>query len=203
MNGPIAWVHQNFIHTRRVDVLAAHFADLIRPNASVLDIGCGDGQLAAAIIAQRPDIRIRGIDVLVRDNTAIEVTAFDGRTIPFDQDAFDTAILVDVLHHAESAPSLLAEAARVASKQIVIKDHYLRGFAAQRTLAFMDRVGNQRHGVDIPCNYLTEAQWDGLIESAGLRQVVCREKLRLYLPPLCWFFERGLHFVASLESDSP
>ncbi len=199
----VSWLHGRFIHTRRVEVLAEHFADLIARDASVLDVGCGDGLLSAAIGQRRPDITIRGIDVLVRDKTAIAVDPFDGEQIPFDSAAFDTVILVDVLHHTNSPQKLLAEAARVASKQIVLKDHYLRGFAAGRTLAFMDRVGNKRHGVEIPCNYLMQSQWEQLYQSCGLRVAQCRESLGLYPPPLRWFFERGLHFVASLEDVAP
>ncbi len=197
--GPIGWSHQRFVHTRRVQVLASHFADLIEPGASVLDVGCGDGLLSEAVGKHRPDLTIHGIDVLVRGNAAITVEPFDGTKIPFQSDSFDTVMMVDVLHHTGSPQVLLDEAARVASKQVILKDHYLRGFAAYRTLALMDRVGNSRHGVEIPCNYLTESQWDALFQASDLRRVTCRENLGLYPPPLSWIFERKLHFIASLE----
>lgn len=198
-SSPVSWFHGNYVHGRRVDVLAKHFSDLIAPQVRVLDIGCGDGLLASTIAQRRSDLAIQGTDILVREQTAIPVEPFDGKTLPYDADDFDTVIMVDVLHHTDSPQTLLAEATRVASKQIVIKDHYLRGIAAQQTLALMDRVGNARHGVDIPCNYLTETQWNGLFDSCGLRLEECRERLGLYPPPLSWLFERRLHFIASLQ----
>ena len=76
MNGPISWYHERFVHQRRIRVLAQHFADLIARDASVLDVGCGDGMLAAQIAKMRPDISMRGIDVLVRDDPAIPVEPF-------------------------------------------------------------------------------------------------------------------------------
>ena len=69
-------------------------------------------------------------------------------------------------------------------------------------LAMMDHVGNARHGVEIPCNYLTPDQWVNLYESTGLKPITLRNKLGLYIPLLNWFFERNLHFIAVLEPST-
>src|SRR5215467_1811993 len=63
-------VHGVFGHPRRVRVLAEHAARLIPRDAHVLDVGTGDGLLAATLANCRPDIRIEGCDVLVRPNTS-------------------------------------------------------------------------------------------------------------------------------------
>jgi hypothetical protein len=146
-------------------------------------------------------VTIRGIDVLVRSSPAIPVDAFDGQTIPLQSRSVDTVIMIDVLHHTESPGQLLCEAARVARRQVILKDHYLQGFAAHKTLSMMDQVGNARHGVEIPCNYLKPSQWDDLYKIARLKPVQCRRRLGLYPQPLSWFFERRLHFVVALELD--
>ena len=39
---------------------------LMPRDAHVLDVGTGDGLIAAALAERRPDLRIEGIDVLVR-----------------------------------------------------------------------------------------------------------------------------------------
>src|SRR5205085_9858791 len=129
------------------------FARLIPQSASTLDVGCGDGQLASEIIRSRPDLSFKGIDVLVRPESAIPVSAFDGAHIPFPDCSFDVVMFSDVLHHTDDPLVLLREAARVARRSIVIKDHLIKGLLARPTLAFMDRVGNRRHGVPLPYNY--------------------------------------------------
>ena len=63
-------------------VIADHASRLVPRDARVLDVGTGDGLIAAAMAERRRDLRIEGIDVLVRENAAIPVTAFDGRAIP-------------------------------------------------------------------------------------------------------------------------
>src|ERR1035441_8995433 len=115
-------LHGDFVFKRRIERLAFWLASIIPQNASVLDIGAGDGSLDSLLLKRRPDIGIEGIDVLVRPDTAIPVQKFDGRHIPFPDRSWDIALFVDVLHHAGNAADLLAEATRV-SRAVIIKDH--------------------------------------------------------------------------------
>ena len=77
-------------------------------------------------------------------------------------------MLVDVLHQTDDPMNLLREAVRVARQAIVIKDHLLQGAFAYPTLRFMDWVGNARHGVALPYNYWTPAEWHGAFDKLGL-----------------------------------
>jgi SAM-dependent methyltransferase len=135
---------------------------------------------------------------LERDSTHVQVELFDGARIPLADASCDVALLVDVLHHADDAGALLAECARVARQAVIVKDHLREGFAAGPTLAFMDWVGNARHGVRLTYRYLTRAQWGELLARTGLRADRWEERLALYPPPADWIFGRRLHFVARL-----
>ncbi|MGZ8308132.1 MAG: class I SAM-dependent methyltransferase [Allosphingosinicella sp.] len=191
-------VHGKAVFDRRIEVLTRTLADFIPANARVLDIGCGSGTLARRIMALRPDVRIEGIDVLVRSSTEIPVTEFDGDTIPWADDHFDIALFVDVLHHTEAPARLLAEAKRVSKGGIVIKDHFREGVLADATLRFMDWVGNAQHGVVLPYNYLSDPEWRGIWSKLGLKVVRLTDKVGLYPAPFSWLFDRRLHFVARL-----
>jgi SAM-dependent methyltransferase len=192
-------VHSGYVHTRRVSVLAGHIARLLAENASVLDVGCGDGLLATAISGLRPDVAIEGIDVMIRPGTHVPVTTFDGVRIPFADGAFDVVTFVDVLHHTDDPTVLLKEAARVARRAVIVKDHLLNGFLAGPTLRYMDRVGNVKHGVVLPFNYWPRAKWREVIQSLGLTASVWDERLRIYPWPADWLFGRSMHFVARLD----
>jgi ubiquinone/menaquinone biosynthesis C-methylase UbiE len=107
--------------------LAARLAPLFPDNATILDIGCGDGTVDQQILNRRPDVSIKGVDLLVRPGARIPVATFDGQQIPYEDASFDVALFVDVLHHTEDPQILLSQATRVARKAIIIKDHFRRG----------------------------------------------------------------------------
>lgn len=191
-------IHGKLVFDRRIRRLAAAIAERLPQDARVLDVGCGSGDLAALVMQMRPDVRIEGIDVLVRPGTAIPVHEYDGSHIPFADNAFDAAMVIDVLHHTDHPETVLAEIARVAPK-VIIKDHFRDGIAAGLTLRFMDWVGNAAHGVRLPYNYLSQREWKGIWAKLQLGTSAFTTRLSLYPRPFSWVFDRGLHFVAVLS----
>lgn len=191
-------LHDAGARERRVRVLAGHLSRLIPREISVLDVGSGDGRIALTLSALRPDLDIRGVDVLVRPEAAIPVHHYDGLRLPFGDKVYGATVLVDVLHHCQDPAAVLAEAARVASV-VIVKDHVADTALAVRILRFMDRVGNARFGVSLPYNYLTRAQWEGSFASLGLVVEAWVGTLGLYPLPISWLFDGSLHFATRLR----
>ena len=175
-------------------MLAYHLSRRIPSGARVLDVGCGDG-LIDHVIMDETGVSIEGIDTLVRPSTHIPVRAFSGSVIPYADRSVDVVMFVDVLHHTSDPKVLLTEAARV-GRSVLIKDHLREGFLAYETLRLMDWVGNAHHGVVLPYNYLSRAEWDVAFHEVGLRVNQLDTKLSLYPVPFSLIFERGLHFIA-------
>lgn len=196
---PIERIHGSYAYDRRARVLSGHLAALLPQNARILDVGCGDGRLASLILQHRPDTRITGIDTLVRSKTYVPVEGFEGRIIPFGDAEFDVVMFVDVLHHTEDPMILLREAVRTARRAIVIKDHTRNGLLAGPTLRFMDKIGNERHGVASPNNYWSEGNWIEAFKELNLEIGIWKKKLRIYPGLAEWVFGRSLHFVARLD----
>jgi SAM-dependent methyltransferase len=189
-------VHAPF-HSRRVRVLSGHLSRAIPAGpGTVLDLGAGDGQLAAALMGLRPELALEGVDVVRRAHTLIPVSLYDGATLPFPDSHFDYVTIVDVLHHTTDPASVLAEARRVARRGVVVKDHLREGFLAGPVLRAMDWFGNVGDGVPMPYNFLSRAEWDEAFGRAGLAVASRLEKLDIYLPPIRWLCDRQLHFVA-------
>lgn len=204
----LEWAHDRHHHTRRLRVLGRHMGELLpgpaaRPPGSgrklrLLDVGCGDGLLTAFVADGHPELEVRGVDVLVREAAHVPVDSFDGERLPFPDDAFDIVMFVDVIHHAEDPAALLREGARVAAHWLLIKDHTLVGPLAGSTLAFMDRISNLRHRIEIPYHYWTPKRWHEAFGELGLRVEEWRPKLDLYPWWSRFAFERQLHFAARL-----
>ncbi|MFO7572279.1 MAG: class I SAM-dependent methyltransferase [Gaiellaceae bacterium] len=100
----------------------------------ILEIGCGDGQLAGPLLARFPGARYAGIDVapevgrLFRgDPSRAEFRSVDSRTFLDEGNGpFDLVVLVDVLHHVppELRPGVLedAHALTAAGGSYAVKD---------------------------------------------------------------------------------
>ena len=192
-------LHGEYVHTRRVRVLRKCISELIPQHASVLDVGCGDGLLAQLIMEERPDIQFAGIDVLLRKETRIPISEFDGAHIPFPDKSQDFVMFVDVLHHTDDPMVLLTEATRVARRGLLIKDHTLEGFLAGPTLRFMDTVSNARFGVALPYNYWRHSQWLEAFRKLGLSVGSWKKNLNLYPALADRIFGRSLHFIGRLD----
>ena len=165
----------------------------------MLDVGCGDGLISSVLRQERPDIDVEGIDVLPRGQTQIPVRLFDGFHFPFEGSSFDTVLFSDVLHHTVDPTILLQEAVRVATRHVLIKDHYREGVAANARLRFMDWVGNARFGVALPYNYWTEQQWHAAWQEVRLQPERLVTSLGIYPKPADWLFGARLHFIALLQ----
>jgi SAM-dependent methyltransferase len=196
--GILGRFHGGYVHNRRSAVLSRRLADLIPHGARVLDVGCGDGLVASLIGQRRADLSLQGIDVLVRPDTLIPVKPFDGQHIDDPAGSFDVVMFVDVLHHTDDPEVLLREAARVAGKTVVIKDHARDGLLAGPTLRLMDWVGNARHGVALPYNYWPRRRWNQAFDHLGLTVESWESRIGLYPWWASWVFGRKLHFVARL-----
>jgi SAM-dependent methyltransferase len=195
----VGYLHDRGILHRRVRALASAIAPLLPKSARVLDVGCGDGLLAQALLERRQDLRIEGVDVLVRAGTPIKVREFDGRQLPFPDGDFDVAMAIDVFHHAADPAALMGEMKRVAGRSLVIKDHFLHGLPSGLILRAMDWVGNSRYGVRLPFSYWSEAEWSSAWDRCGVRPVTILRHLHLYPFLLSLIFERDMHFIAMLE----
>jgi SAM-dependent methyltransferase len=195
----VGLIHGKTVFNRRAQVLSTLIAALLPTQAKVLDVGTGSGQIAHFWHQARDDISVEGIDVFVRSDTHIPVRSFDGETIPYANKSMDVVTFVDVLHHTTNAQTLLAEAQRVARKSIIIKDHLAETSLDHWTLRFMDWVGNAPHGVVLPYNYFSMADWNSMITEAGPAIRSFNTAIPLYVPPLSFVFGRKLHFIADLD----
>jgi SAM-dependent methyltransferase len=90
--------------------------------ATVLDIGCNDGDLLAELTHARPELRCAGIDINPSGIAAAaarlpgaELHVSPADTLPFEDSTFDAAFCFDVLEHvpADQRRDVFTEAHRV------------------------------------------------------------------------------------------
>jgi ubiquinone/menaquinone biosynthesis C-methylase UbiE len=184
-------------------VLAQSIAAMISPGWRIVDVGCGDGRLAALVCQAVPDLKMEGVEVRPRQDCVIPYQTFDGITLPFPDRSVDCCLFVDVLHHIGDPLPVLRDACRISSKFVIVKDHLAENSLDHWTLRFMDWVGNRAHGVAMPYNYLSRSKWQALYSRLGLDLVRTDTDVRLYRFPFSTVFGRNLHFISLLEKNDP
>ena len=107
---------------------AAHVAALYGAAGPVVEIGCGDGALLAALSSRGIGSRLDGFEISpeaaelarLKDIPRVgRIEAYDGVRIPAEDDAYDLAILSHVVEHIPEPLPVLREAARLAPRVIV------------------------------------------------------------------------------------
>ena len=97
---------------------------LLPKHARLLDVGCGKGEVSCYLQNLAPSLEIVGLEVRKTLNCRIPLIIYDGKRIPFRDNAFDGILLIDVLHHTEDIPGLLKECKRVGKWVIVLEHPY-------------------------------------------------------------------------------
>ncbi|MDE5580639.1 MAG: methyltransferase domain-containing protein [Treponemataceae bacterium] len=196
--------HNKLVYSRRMTRLAELISNILNGGGynNILDVGCGDGRIDSYLMRDNKEIKISGIDVLVRPDTFIKVTEYDGHHIPMEDNSVDAVMVIDVLHHVDDPKELMKEMTRVASQSVIIKDHIKTGLVSYLKLRLMDYVGNAHHHVRLPYNYLTKKQWDELFKENGLEVQEYLSDLHLYTGLFHLLFDRNLHFIVKLKKRS-
>lgn len=140
---------------------------------TLLDIGGGTGAMAHTMASLMPVGSITSIDVVDRFYTDLSVATkqYDGKTLPFGDDAFEAATFNNVIHHipAQNRVSLMKEVARVVSGPVYIKDHVAETIVDHGALFALDAIGNLPFGGMVSAQYLSATQWEELAAQSGYR----------------------------------
>lgn len=174
----------------RAEALVANILPHLSGGARILDIGAGRGLVADALIKQGFEVTL----VDVADLSLVEhlrPVLYDGRHLPFPDDAFDVALLLTVLHHIPNPDDTLAEARRVARRIVVIEDIF-EG-EAERVLTMIGDSWLNQEFAGHPHSNRSDAGWRATFAHLNLRVVAAKQNFH-------WFFPfRFRHATYTLE----
>ena len=98
----------------------------------------------------------------------VKVEVFDGKTIPYPDKAFDTTLIIFVLHHVPNPVASLREVMRVTSSDIILCEDWVRSKKEMVVEAIKDTVTN----CFLPhmwMQYKLESDWEVMFAGLGLK----------------------------------
>jgi methionine biosynthesis protein MetW len=107
------------------NTLIHSIARLVPRGSRVLDLGCGNGELLAHLMA-RQDCTGYGVEIddakvhacIQRGVNVLQLNLEDGLAV-FEDDSFDVVLQIDTLQHLRNAETMLRETARVGRSGVV------------------------------------------------------------------------------------
>jgi SAM-dependent methyltransferase len=182
------------------EVKARALLDLVRrrlgdpSGLSALDVGCGTGEtdryLAPAIGSLHgADISQRSIERAREANPDVDYRAYDGETLPFDENEFDLSFSINVLHHVEPGD----RAAVVAELGRVVRPGGLVAIAEHNPVNPLTRRAVRSCAFDVGVKLLARAELEGLLADAGLD--VVEHRYLIFLPIRSMSVDRVLRRV--------
>jgi len=136
----------------------------IKNSQKIIDIGSGTGDVTKLIKDSGKDIT--PVDVAdFHGPRLVKTVIYNGKTLPFKDNSFDTALLLMVMHHTPNPEIVFKEAGRVAKNIVVIETSYTNKLNRFFTI-ISDAIGNLR--LEAFWNsYKTDKQWREFFTKEG------------------------------------
>jgi ubiquinone/menaquinone biosynthesis C-methylase UbiE len=155
----------NKVNKKRAELVVRRIEQYLLRSKKVIDIGSGVGQVTA--ILREKGKEVTPVDVgSFHIPRVVEPVIYDGKTLPFPNASFDTALVLMVMHHTDDPRRILREAKRVAKEVVVIETSYSNLFHKFYTVV-VDTLIN----VQIKANwnsYKSDTEWKKLFSEEGL-----------------------------------
>lgn len=137
----------------------------------ILDFGCGDFLFSQKLSAGFSGIKITGVDIVdvpIHPGN-MRFVLYDGKSLPFKDNSFDTVICIYSLHHCDNLELSLKECLRVAERLLIIES-IPRSAIERRIMKFLDWILNVWKPQPVPLSYqfLSTQGWNSLFQKYQL-----------------------------------
>ncbi|HEY6244934.1 MAG TPA: class I SAM-dependent methyltransferase [Pyrinomonadaceae bacterium] len=147
--------------------MALEIARVVKPGATILDVGCGNGFIAHHLTGLLKS-RLIGLDMNNFTSANIDYVPYDGRHFPVRDRSVDAVLLCYVLHHARDASLVLNEVRRVLRKdgRVIVYEDSPSGWWDRAVCWSHNKQWEGRTG---PCTFQLESEWQGIFALSGFK----------------------------------
>ncbi len=162
-----------------------YFGRYLNKNTEVIDIGSGNGYISQYLV-NKFGCKMHCSDIINYMEYKIPFTLIKNNKLPFKKNAFDIAIMNDVLHHMppEIQEIMLKEVTRIAKKLLVVET------SRTATALILDTIFSRIQCFDMPITYThrNNKGWKRLFTKIDLEFEEMKIKSPWYYPLHHLFF---------------
>ncbi|MEO0786429.1 MAG: class I SAM-dependent methyltransferase [Pseudomonadota bacterium] len=149
------------------------FSPFIAPADRLIEIGSGPGSVLAVL--EERGLSATPLDIADSSfNDCFRPTLYDGKRMPFEDRAFDAALLLTMLHHTPDPDAILREAARIARRLIIVEDVYSGPLQRYLTYCADSLINLEVFGH--PHTNRDDAGWRATFDTHGLKLIHASQK---------------------------
>jgi len=157
------------VYGHRCRWTARKLMPMIKPTDRILDVGAGDCRLDV-LLQDKVGCEVVPVDVEDFNETDLPLMMFDGKRLPFADASFDAVLLIFVLHHAEDAKAVLAEASRVSRRSVIVFEDVTSNLWDRLVFRTFHHWLAWSEKISYPFREWRPSQWTQLAASLGLRE---------------------------------
>lgn len=144
---------------------------LLLPDDRILDVGSGTCNVGYNLC--KKGFQITFLDIANQSCVdGITPVIYDGKLIPYEDNSFTLACVLDVLHHTHNPDSLLCEASRVA-RRVVIMETVYKNEIEKNIVRLVDCLFNFEF-FDYAGNHRSDREWRDTFTRLGLTMTEVR-----------------------------
>jgi len=153
---------------KRAETIVKHIIPwLTDQNGKIMDFGCGLGHIGYLVSRETGrEVEYYEVRKYPYPPEGVNIKVFDGKTIPCEAGAFDTTLVVFVLHHVPNPETSLKEVARVSKRYILVCEDLMRSKREIFIEAIKDTIANFFFP-HMTMQYRIENDWEKLFEEMG------------------------------------
>ncbi len=163
-------------------------------SGSVLDLGAGRC-LIGKEIEKNTSSKVTSVDVMDLNETNLKLTLYDGKTLPFKDNSFDTVLIAYVLHHCDDPESVLKEAARVCRGNIILFED-IDVDVIEKTADFIANKIINSKDISTPFNFKSREEWFKIFKNLKLKVIESKDGAAKE-----WFYPFAKHIMFVLKNQ--
>ncbi len=159
----------------------------------ILDLGAGEGFVGEALSEDRLNADVELVDIVDFHKSDLPFRLYDGRTLPYEDDAFDGVVISFVLHHSADPERVLSESRRVCRGRVIVIESVYRNDLQRRFLRAADRFANRLRSSGAICEealmFRGDQEWRRQFERIGFTVSAVQRRGRLLHPQVLYVLD--------------